>query len=65
MKETLNEKLELFSIKEAARRLGISVRTLRRLARDKRIGVCRIGRKMMFNQWILELYVKSVYEPQQ
>jgi excisionase family DNA binding protein len=63
--ETIENKMELFPTKEAARRLGITPSTLRDLVRRKVIGVFRVGGRLMFNQWVLDLYMASVYEPQQ
>lgn len=59
----IEDKMELFSTKEAARRLGISPPTLRELVREREIGVFRVGGRLMFNQWILDMYLSSVYEP--
>lgn len=63
--ETMENKMKLFATKEAARRLGINPATLREMVRKRKIGVCRVGGKLMFNQWILDLYLASVYEPLQ
>lgn len=60
----LQDKVMLFSSKEAARRLGVSVEKLRQMARRKEISSFRVGEKLMFNQWVLNLYLASVYEPQ-
>lgn len=61
--ETMESKMELFPTKEAARRLGISSPTLRELVRQREIGVLRVGGRLMFNQWILDMYLSRVYEP--
>lgn len=58
------DKMGLFSTKEAARRLGISPPTLCEMVRQRDIGVFRVGGKLMFNQWLLDLYLASVYEAQ-
>lgn len=60
----MEDKMGLFPTKEAARRLGVSPPTLREMVRQKEIGVFRVGGKLMFNQWVLDLYLASVYEPQ-
>jgi excisionase family DNA binding protein len=60
----IEDRLGLFSTKEAARRLGISPPTLREMVRQRDIGVFRVGGRLMFNQWVLDLYLASVYEPQ-
>lgn len=60
----LEDKMGLFSTKEAARRLGLSPPTVRELVRQRRIGVFRVGQRLMFNQMVLDLYLASVYEPQ-
>ena len=62
--DRIESKWELFSTKEAARRLGITPATLRRLVRLRKIGVFRVGGKLMFNQWVLEMYLWSIHEPQ-
>jgi excisionase family DNA binding protein len=62
--ETMESKWELFSTKEGARRLGISPQSLREMVRRKRIGVFRIGGRLMFNQWVLDMFMASVFEPQ-
>lgn len=60
----IEDKMGLFSTKEAARRLGVSPPTLRDMVRQREIGVFRVGGRLMFNQWVLDLYLASVYEPQ-
>jgi excisionase family DNA binding protein len=60
----IEDRLGLFSTKEAARRLGISPPTLREMVRQRCIGVFRVGGRLMFNQWVLDLYLASVFEPQ-
>lgn len=59
----IEDKMGLFPTKEAARRLGISPPTLREMVRQQEIGVFRVGGKLMFSQWVLDLYLASVYEP--
>lgn len=61
---SVEDKMGLFSTKEASRRLGISPPTVRELVRQRKLGVFRIGQRLMFNQMVLDLYLASVYEPQ-
>jgi excisionase family DNA binding protein len=61
----MENKMELFSTKEAARRLGITSPTLRQLVKKRKIGVFRIGGRYRFNQFILDIFLAGVFEPQQ
>jgi excisionase family DNA binding protein len=64
-KERIENKMDLFSTKEAARRLGVSPPTLRHMAKKKRIGSFKVGGRLKFNQFVLDQYLMSVFEPQQ
>jgi excisionase family DNA binding protein len=59
----IEDKMGLFSTKEAAKRLGVSPPTVRELVRQRKLGVFRVGHKLMFSQMVLDLYLASVYEP--
>jgi excisionase family DNA binding protein len=65
LNEKANWKTELFSTKEAARRLDIKPETLRRFARERKIGWFLVGKERKFNQYILEAYMETVFEPPQ
>ena len=56
---------DLFGSKEAAKRLGISVSKFNRMARNNEIGYFIVGRRRMYNQWVIDMYLGSVYESQQ
>ena len=48
----------LFSQKESAQILGISLRTLQNLIADKQLPVCRIGRRVLVRRKDLETFVR-------
>jgi len=51
----------MMSIFEAAKYLGISVFSLRKLAREKRIPAGKVGRQWRFRQDDLDSFLKSQY----
>jgi excisionase family DNA binding protein len=61
----LIDMMMLFPSKEAARRLGISVTKLRKMARRNEIVSYMVGRRRMYNQWLLDMYLGKVLERQQ
>jgi excisionase family DNA binding protein len=58
MKEAVKEKFT-YDRKEAARRLGISVVTLDREVANKRMPHFRIGRRVLFTNELLEMYISQ------
>ena len=50
MKETTTAPARLLDIREASKFLGISVRTVRRLVRDRRVAHYRHGLKLFFSK---------------
>ena len=50
----------LIGVDEAAERLGISTRTLRRLVQQRRIRHLRFGRLIRLNVWDVDEYLTSV-----
>ena len=59
----MEEKEKLISAKEAAKRLGISRASLSRFVRAKRIGVHRLGGRIMFSDEILESFKAATFHP--
>jgi excisionase family DNA binding protein len=53
----------LLSISVVAKRLDISIRTVRRLIDDKSIAIYRIGRQIRISEPDLAAYVQSRREP--
>lgn len=53
------------SIFEAAKYLGISVFSLRKLAREKRIPSGKVGRQWRFNKEDLDNFLRSQYGTQE
>jgi excisionase family DNA binding protein len=49
----------LLSVEEAAQRLGLSLWTVYRLARDGSLGSVRIGRRRLFAEQDLEAFVEA------
>ena len=47
------------SMDDTAEYLGISTNVLKRLARERKIGFLRIGRKYVFPREVIETYVKG------
>lgn len=59
----MEEKINLISAKDAARRLNISRGMLSRLIKAGRLGVYRIGDRTLFDEKILEEFKQAVFEP--
>jgi excisionase family DNA binding protein len=53
----------LLSISAVAKRLDVSIRTVRRLVNDKAIAIHRIGRQIRISEADLAAYVQSQREP--
>jgi len=51
----------MMSIKEAAEYLGISVFSLRKLAREKRLPAGKVGRQWRFRQADLDEFLRKQY----
>lgn len=50
---------EAFDRKEAARRLGVSLVTIDRELAKKRLPHFRVGRRVLFTQFLLERYIEQ------
>ena len=55
--------VQLLSISAVAKRLDVSIRTVRRLIDDKSIAIHRIGRQIRVSEADLAAYVQSRREP--
>ena len=54
---------QLLSISAVAKRLDVSIKTVRRLVDDKSIAIHRIGRQIRISEADLAAYVQSRREP--
>ena len=53
----------MLTIQETAKRLGLSVDTVRRLVQDGRLRACRLTRRLLISEAELERVVRQATEP--